>query len=890
MARRRNALPSPPWAGDLPVFQRVLDNGLKAIVLPRKHAPVVVCDIYYPVGSFDEPEGRTGLAHFLEHMLFKGTRRLPKGQIDRIAFAGAGQSNAETGEDSTHYWFAFPSDRWEVALAVEADRMTGAILDPREVEAERGVIAEERARDQESPFSRLDQAHLAHSYLRHPYRNPILGWPDDLERIGIADLSAFYKAHYRPDGAVLVVVGDVEADRALDRVEHHFAGLARGKAPRRERRFDEPRQIGRRAFELLEPESVARGLLGWHTAPMGHPDTAALDVLSDLLTCGRRSRLWDRLVERGRLATWVDASQEGARRAGQFLIQVEGTPGVDPERIEDDILDTIAGLADEGPTDEELTRSRNRLEAAWRWEQGEVGGLASGLGDVALWGDWSDWQRLHRAAIAVQADDIRRVASAYLGEGGLTVGWSLPTPARAVAVIPPEETRSREPRQAAPPATQRPLAIEVPGGATTLADFHPRRSTLPNGMRVLTERREGEGVVALELFVDAGQIREAKPGLAYLTGRLLDEGTTSRTADELAAEVEDAGASLDVGPTGASLRVRAEDLGAALAWLADLTIRPAFGAESVRWLKRKISAEYQSDRDDPVFLAEALFRRLVYDDHPLGRDSRGAIRDLGKLDREDVVDHHRRYFVPGNTFLVAVGDFDPKVFDRAVKRHFGAWSGLGATPPTLPGLSRSKRPRARRVERAGEQVHIVMGHLGVARTDPDFEALSILDHILGIGPGFTDRLSRVLRDELGLAYSVGGGMTDSADLLPGVFRVYVGTGPDEAGRAVAAVQDQVRAMQVGDFSDAEVEAARRYLAGSWVFDFQTVEQRAGRLLELERWGLGLDEPLAMPGRISQIQPAEVRRAAAKHLDAGALCRVEYGPIRRSGAAAESECA
>ncbi|MBX6312583.1 MAG: insulinase family protein, partial [Isosphaeraceae bacterium] len=186
----------------------------------------------------------------------------------------------------------------------------------------------------------------------------------------------------------------------------------------------------------------------------------------------------------------------------------------------------------------------------------------------------------------------------------------------------------------------------------------------------------------------------------------------------------------------------------------------------------------------------------------------------------------------------------------------------------------------RRVWHPGEQVHILMGHLGITRNDPDFDALAVLDHILGSGPGFTDRLSRVLRDELGLAYAVGGGMTDSADVVPGLFRLYLGTGPDEADRAVAAALAQVRAMHRGEFSDEEVDRARRYLAGAWVFDYQTVGQRAERLLDLERWGLPLDEPLRWPERIARITPSRVRCAAQRHLHPEALVRVEYGPIRR----------
>jgi len=890
MARRLTARPSPAWVGDLPVFERTLTNGLKALVLPRRHAPVVVCDLYYPVGSFDEPAGKTGLAHFVEHMLFKGTERFPKGQIDRLAFVAAGQSNAETGEDSTHYWFAFPSDRWELALAIESDRMLGASFDPNEVEAERQVIAEERAREQESPFARLDQAHLAASYVRHPYRNPILGWPDDLARISVPDLKAFYRQHYRPDSAVLVVVGDIDPDRALDACEARFVGLApegdRGRSPA----VEEPRQIGRRDFEVIDPESVPRGLFGWHSVPFGHPDGPALDVLSDLLTCGRRSRLWDALVERDRLATWVETGQEGAKQAGQFLLQVEAVPGADPSKIEDAIAEILGQLAEEGPTAAELARSRNRLEAAWRWEQEDLAGLAAGLGQFALNGDWRAWQAEHRAALAVKADDIRRVASTYLGEANLTVGWSIPGPGRAVSVDLPAESRDREIRPTSPPRPDRPIALEVPVGPSRLVEYAPRRSVLPNGLRLLSEHRPGTGVVALELYIDAGLIREARPGLAFLTGRMLEEGTASRSAEAMAEAIEDVGGALEVGSTGASLRVRAEDLELAVDWLADLAIRPAFPAEELAWARRKIAAELQSDRDDPAFRADLLFRGLVFGDHPHARDPRGTGREVAKLGRDDVVEHHRRHFAPENAFLVAVGDFDPKKLEDLVKAKFGGWSGAGSPPPITPRLTRAERPRLRRVAHPGEQVHVLIGHLGIPRAHPDFDALAVADHILGSGPGFTDRLSRVIRDELGLAYSVGGGMTDSADIEPGLFRIYIGTGADEADRAVAAALDQIRIMHAGGFSDDEVARARQYLAGSWVFDYQTVEQRAERLLELERWGLGLDEPIRWPERIEAVTARQVRKAARKHIDPSALARVEFGPIRRRSRRTDAECA
>ncbi|WZO99073.1 pitrilysin family protein [Isosphaeraceae bacterium EP7] len=891
MARRSDALPSPAWAGDLPVHERLLSNGMKALVLPRRHAPAVMCDLYYPAGSVNEPAGLSGLAHFVEHMLFKGTERFPKGQIDRLAFVASGQSNAETAEDFTHYWFAFPSDRWELALAVEADRMRGAAFDPAEVESERGVIVEERARDQDSPMGRLDELHLALSYLRHPYRNPILGWPDDLARATVADLRAFYAAHYRPDGATLVVVGDVDPARALDRIELHFGHLAAGVTNRNPPPMSEPRQAGRRDFTLTEGESVARGLLGWHSVPLGHPDGPALDVLSDLMTCGRRSRLWDGLVETGKLATWVDAGHEPSRWAGQFLMQVEAAPGVEPRRVEAAIAGVVASLTEQGPTVEEMARSRVRLEAAWRWEQEDLAGLASGLGQRSLWTDWRGWQAEHRAAIAVTADDVVRVASTYLNEASLTVGWALPRPEGSVTVLLPSELAIPRPsRPVVLQTPEKPLDLTIPDGTARLVDYKPDRRVLANGLTILTERRPGTGVVCLDLYIDSGLLRESKPGLAHLTGRLLEEGTTLRDEAELAAAIEDIGGTLDVGATGASLRVRSEDLELAMTLLAEVIRTPAFPAEALAWAKERTVGELQGDRDDPSFRADLLFRGLIYGDHPYARDPRGNTREIGRLTLDDVRGHHAALFGADRATLIAAGDFDRRRLQSLLKTHFGSWNPIGGhlpVPARPPGMGRGK---VRRVDHPGEQVHILMGHLGVPRNHPDYDALEILDHILGSGPGFTDRLSRIVRDELGLAYSVGGGMTDSADVEPGLFRIYAGTSPDDVDRAVAVITEQIRALHAGEFSDDEVDRARRYLAGSWVFDFQTVEHRAERLLELERWGLPLEDPIHRPGRLASITPKQVRHAAKVHLHPNSLVRVEYGPIRRKGQRARAECA
>jgi zinc protease len=397
-------------------------------------------------------------------------------------------------------------------------------------------------------------------------------------------------------------------------------------------------------------------------------------------------------------------------------------------------------------------------------------------------------------------------------------------------------------------------------------------------------------VIALELHIDAGWVRESSPGASYLTGRLLEEGSTRRPGHELTAAIEDVGGSLEASSACTSARVRSEELALALELMADLVRNPAFPPDTVDWTKQRILAELQADLEDSALHAELIFRGLIYGSHPLGRDPRGTRQGIARLTREDVVRHHAWHFSPDRSFLVVVGDFESRHLNRLVKARFGSWAVCGKPLRPRPEVAAPARTRVRRVESPGGQVHILLGHLGIARHHPDYEALVVLDHIFGTGPGFADRLGRIVRDELGLVYSIGGGITDTADLHPGLFRVYAGTRPDQADRVIAAVTEQVRAMHEGAFSDDEVDRARRYLASAYVFDFQTVEQRAERLLDLERLGLPLEHPKHWPEQITRITPDQVRQAARMHLKPEALFRVEYGPLVRRGHKRIAECA
>lgn len=893
------------WHADLPVRAKRLANGLRVLALERRDNPIVVVDLYYPVGGGDDPPGLSGVAHFVEHMLFKGTERFPKGELDLLTYMAAGFANAETAEDYTHYWFELPSDRWELALAIEADRMRDAVFDPLEFEAERQVIVEERVGDLDTPLGRLDRMHQAMSYAHHPYRNPILGWPEDLARLTVEDLRAFHRRHYRPEGAVLAIVGDVSASEAFAKAEAWFGPLgvkgedsdSRGAGVVDRSSFGiDAEPAGRREFAVEERDSIARGLFAWRTVPMDHPDAIPLAIVADVLGGGRRGRLWRRLVERDRLAVSLDASHDPLRRAGQLFVQVEAPGEAEPDAIEDAISDEIRKLAERGPTAAELDRVKTRLDAGWRWARQDAASLALGIGLAELRGDWRLWAREHDAILAVTADQARRAAATYLVDRRLTLGWSLPGDdggacevstgaAGTVSVsmsVSAGSGSGSESGSSSSTGTGRAPALSEEGRrwvfrtAPRSPRMRPRRATLENGLRLVTERRE-TGVLALELHVESGPTQESKPGAAWLTGRVLEE--TARAGRTRVVEaVEDLGGTAGIGASGMSLRLRAEDLEAGLDFLAAVARPPRADAERFDWIKRRVATDLRADLDDPYYRAEMFFRERIYGSHPNGRDPRGSLDAAESLTMEDVRAHHRAWFAPNNAILGVAGDFDPERLERGLRARLGDWAPRSSSSPAIAAPPEPRASR-RALALSGEQAHILMGHLGIRRRDPDFRRMAILDQILGSGPGCADRLGRLVRDELGLAYVVGGGATDSADIEPGMLRVQISTRPEQAEKAVSAAKRVLRALHEGDFDDEEIERAKDYLAGAWVFDLQGDDQRVERLVELERLGLPLTNPKRAVERMRAESPEAIRAAARRHIRPDALTVVVGGPRR-----------
>jgi len=401
-----------------------LDNGLTVCLLENPQAPLVTTALWFRAGTRDEQPGLGGTAHFLEHMMFKGSARYSRGEIDRRTQALGGSNNAFTSHDATTYYFNFARDRWTEALAIEADRMTGLSLDASEVDSERQVILEEIAMYESDPWDALEQRVLARLFGDHPYGRPVLGTAPELHEIGAAELAAFHRAFYRPDNAVLVVAGDLEAG-ALERVRERLGALARGasaRQPATEPVF--PHRVER--VERRQGE-VARLCLALATPAASDASYPAIRLLVGLLASGRASRLHRSLVEKHQLCSWVMADVMETTAPGALIVATELVADSEPERAEETLLRELTRMTEEPPAAEEVERAAHMLLAEWIYDHERIHQQALAAGFSLTLFDLGHKERQLRRMLSVRPEEVTAIARRILPPGGGGVlGWSLP--------------------------------------------------------------------------------------------------------------------------------------------------------------------------------------------------------------------------------------------------------------------------------------------------------------------------------------------------------------------------------------------------------------------------------------------------------------------------------
>src|SRR3989441_1088633 len=406
------------------VRRTVLDNGLVVLAKEVHTSPIVTAMIWYRVGSRNEELGQTGKSHFLEHMLFKGTERFKKGQIDLITLKNGGGNNAFTSHDFTAYYFNFASDRWDVALEIESDRIINCAFDPEEFEAEKKVVIEELKTGLDSPWGLLLQEQEAAAFKVHPYRNPIVGWLQDVERATVEEQQAYYRRYYHPNNATLVLAGDFETNQILTKVERAF-GLIPAGTPPPSMLLKEPPQRGERRLIVRWRSKVPRLAIAYHAPQIAAPDSYALHILAVVLTEGKASRLYQRMIEQEQSVTFVSAEYGEAKDPTLFHIRAEARGDHSVHAIEASIHNELANIAHKGVTAHELNRARHQIEAHFILSRERTLDQAILLGQIETLYDLDYIDSYLPRINAVTAADVAAACSRYLNEDSRTVALLL---------------------------------------------------------------------------------------------------------------------------------------------------------------------------------------------------------------------------------------------------------------------------------------------------------------------------------------------------------------------------------------------------------------------------------------------------------------------------------
>jgi zinc protease len=851
-----------------------LPNGLRVFLKPIPGAPVVTTMVAYKVGSADENLDATGLSHYLEHLMFKGTEKLMPGDIDRMTMRSGGHNNANTSEDMTVYHFDFAADRWDVALRVEADRMRNLRIDERhEFEQEKGAVISELDRDEDQPYDLEYKAIVPLLFgKKAPYGHPVIGEREHVRGATSSVIKSHYDRWYYPNNAALVVVGGFDADKAMSRIRDLFGPIPAGKLPERKSApsvsRDKPVQL-----QIPSKFEVPRMIMGFNGVTSGDPDSYALDVIQTILAGGKTSRLYRKLVEEHAIASDVSVGDNAGRYPGWFSVQVELIKGKPRDKAEELVLAELKRLATEPVGPDELRRVRREMTAGFVFAREGVHGLADSIARGVTTNDLDYLKTYLSRMLAVTPEQIHAAAHKYLNPDKRVVVWSVPTEKIGGGA---DGSLRRGPRAAGSEGS----------GVSAFNLQSTKRVVLRNGLTLLLFEDHRLPIVAAHAFVKDTRVTEPadKAGVASLVGNLLDEGTASRTGPQIAAAIEDVGGMLSTGATGGSVQVLSPDRSLGLELLFDCLMHPSFPADALERKRAEALSELADAERRADVQGRRTFAKLVYGpNHPLARPNLGLMPIVEKLTADDCRTFHAARFLPNNTLVAIVGDFAADDVVAEVTRLTRDWKAGSPPKADLPPINPLPEFTQKIISMPeSAQLYVYLGHAGILRLDPDFYKLLVMDYVLGTGSGFTDRLSASLRDRQGLAYSVSANITGSAAEVVGTFTGSIGTFPDKFAPVKDGFLKEINRIRDEPPTAEEVEDAKTYLLGSLPFHYTSNGGIAEQILQVERFGLGFDYLDKFRKAVGAVSPADVQAVARKHLQPQHLALVASGPIGPDG--------
>ena len=856
-----------------------LANGLQVILHSDPKLPVAHVNLWYHVGSKNEQPGRTGMAHLFEHMMFQGSKNADGEYLTYLERAGAnmreGGVNGTTSFDRTNYFETVPSEALEYVLWLESDRMgfLAEALTQEKLDNQRGVVKNERRQSYENvPYGRALQLIFENLFPRgHPYSWIVIGSQEDLDAASLQETKDFFHKHYAPNNCSLVIAGDFDAAQARHWVEKYFGPLSPGPPLERPRLWV-PRLEGERRVTVSDRVPLERLYLVWPAPAYFHAGDAELDLASRILSRGKNSRLYRRLIYQEQVASDVSAFNYSLEITGLFGVVATARPGQSLGGLDDLIREEIAAFAEEGPSPEELERekAKQKFEFVSGLERiGGFGGKADRLNQYNTFlGEPGYFQEDYLRYQQLGAEEVRRAAAACLK----------PSHRVALSFVPESSARPQgvEPNREHRPGIGSPKSFRPPALAV---------ETIAPGLTVAVAERHDLPKVAVSLLLKSGSSSDpiSRPGVAWMTTAMLDEGTGSRTTLEIQGELDRIGASFGSGAESENCHLALEvlkvHLEPAVRLLADLILNSTFPPEELERQRKLRLDRILQERNSPSATAGRVFRSLLFaEGHPLGLPTGGNEASVQALTRRELIEFHRVHWRPGNAVLLFAGDITLAEAARLAGDCLGGWEA-GAVPQVgLPAASPPNGIRVVLVDRQdAPQSQIRIGSIGPARKVADYHAIELMNAVLG--GSFSSRLNLNLREDKGYTY---GASTRFAYARQGGFWVG-GTAVQTSVTTQTLLELHKEIAAIGEarpITPAELSAAQQNLVRGFAQRFETVGRVADQMSELFAYDLPLETLAGYPAAIDSVPLEQVRAAARRYLDETRLLVVVVGDLKQ----------
>jgi zinc protease len=858
---------------DAGIFSTHLLNGLQVVVVEDRAAPVVETSMWYRFGSLDETPGKTGLAHALEHMMFRGSEHVSAGALDDITERLGAQMNGQTDYDDTEFYFVMPADKLDVALYLEADRMQHALLRQSDWKIERGAVLSELDGDASSPFFDLLARVRAAAYPDQPNGRVPTGVRQDVARATASDIARYYHEWYAPNNATLVIAGDVDHETAFREAQHFFGSIPARKIPAH--RYIDPRPARGAVVNAEFPFPFEVLDLAYAVPGDTEPGEPAVSTLATLIE-NERSPFYQALVE-SNIALTIEAESDTQLKGGLLHVFVVLNPGHSAQEAQQAFQTTMDGVLLNGFQPDLVEQAKAVTVSQRLFSEDSIQGYADLAGyTYGIVGEHIADEDGRLAALTPQSllAAARRYLSAPTVVGYLSPNAQPPKgiSTKSTAQI-SDNFSSREP--SGPIVEPAFLRAEVRKPTTARSTLSPTTFTLSNGLKVIVQEKSDRPTFALlghiafsPAFEPAGQ-----EGIARLVSDVADYGSEHYPFDDRRRLIDDMGAQIEFGQDF-SAQGLARDFGRIADIVADAEENPTFPEP---WFSRDRGQIANSLTAEEHISGEAIDH--LYDEHLLAPDD-PALRQpdaetVESVTRDDALSYVAKYWRPDLTSIVVVGDVTPEEVRASLEQTFGHWKSAGPTPDAHQEPLPAAHAADGYIGTESDQVYVRLGQPAVARTSPDYDAFEVLNQILGAPGDFESLLWQELRQKRGLVYSVGSRLL--ADNDRGNFQIELAVAPQNVTSAVSFVREQLRKLQTTEVSNRQLQEAKVRLVGDDLIAEASADGQAQQLMNIVRYGLPTSYYRDRAQAISHVTAAEVRRVARQYLKPDALIQIYAGP-------------